>query len=164
MHLHHGPFRWPWRCAGAIWSASPDASWPGLHQKSLDAAIGGLLAPYCLGDRQGNNRHNNNATCTHFAGRFDGHRHVAVLYCTHRPVAFIKANKLQHRALTRSDITPSDTPTLVFWHQEGLQQCEPVPDALDCSTPLDEGKSICLQPLLPPEHSLRPRQTWQTPL
>ena len=30
-------------------------------------------------------------------------------------------------------------------------------DALDCSTPLDKGKSIRLQPLPPPEHSLRPR-------
>jgi hypothetical protein len=48
----------------------------------------------------------------------------------------------------------------VFWHQEGLQQSEPVPDALDCSTLLDEGKSICLQPILPPEHSLRPGPAW----
>ncbi len=113
MHLHRRPFRWPWRCAGAIWSASPDAAWPGLHRKSLDATIGWLLAPYRLGSRQSDNQHNNDATCTHFAGCFDGHRHAAELYCTHRPVAYIKATKLQHRALTCSDITQSDRPTPV---------------------------------------------------
>ena len=49
----------------------------------MDAAIGRLLTPYCLGGRQGDNQHNENATCTHFAGRFDGHRDAAVLYHTH---------------------------------------------------------------------------------
>ncbi len=57
--LRRGPFRWPWRCADAIQSASPDAACPGLHQKPLNAAIGRLLAPYRPGGRQGNNQQNN---------------------------------------------------------------------------------------------------------
>ena len=55
-------------------------------QKPLDAAITQLLASYQPGSRQGNNLHNDNATCTHFAGHFDGHRDTAVLYRTHRPM------------------------------------------------------------------------------
>ena len=54
--------------------ASPDAACPGPHWKPLDAAIGQLLAPYHLGGRQGKNQLNNDATCTHFVGCFDGHR------------------------------------------------------------------------------------------
>ena len=45
--------------------------------------------------------------CTHFDGRFDGHRDAAVLYRVHCPmeevVAFIKATKRRHQASTRSD-------------------------------------------------------------
>jgi hypothetical protein len=33
---------------------------------------------YYPGSRQGDNQQNNNAKCTHVAGRFDGHRNVAV--------------------------------------------------------------------------------------
>ena len=75
--------RWPWQWAGAIWSASPNAAWPGLHRKPLDAAIGLLLAPYYPMGRQGGNQLNDDATCTHFVGRFDGHCNAAVLYCKH---------------------------------------------------------------------------------
>jgi hypothetical protein len=32
---------------------------------------------------QSNYHHNNDATCTHFAGRFDGHCDAAVLYRVH---------------------------------------------------------------------------------
>ena len=35
---------------------------------------------------QGINQHNNNAACTHFAGRFDQHRDAAVLYRVHHPM------------------------------------------------------------------------------
>ena len=52
----------------------------GLLWKPLDAAIGQLLAPYCLGGRQGDSKQNNDVICTHFAGRFDGHCDAAVLY------------------------------------------------------------------------------------
>ncbi len=42
------------------------------------------VAPYRPGGRHGNNQQNNDAKCTLFAGLFDGHRDVAVLYRTHR--------------------------------------------------------------------------------
>jgi len=64
----------------------PNAACPGLHQKPLDAAIRQLLAPYRPSGRQGNNQQNDNAKCTHFAGRFDGHRDVAAGYQAHRPM------------------------------------------------------------------------------
>jgi hypothetical protein len=60
--------------------ASPNAARPELHQKPLNAAIGQLLAPYRPGGCQCDNQHNNYAGCTHFAGRFDGHRDAAVIY------------------------------------------------------------------------------------
>ncbi len=86
MYLRHGSFWWPWLCTDAIWSASPDAAWPGLHQKPLNATIGQLLAPYHPGGHQGDNQNNDYAKCTHFAGRFDGHRVAPVLYRAHRPM------------------------------------------------------------------------------
>jgi len=79
MHLRCGPFRWTWRCTGAIRRASPNAALPGLHWKPLDAVIGRLLAPYCPGGHQGDNQLSNYETCTQFVGRFDGHRDAAVL-------------------------------------------------------------------------------------
>jgi hypothetical protein len=45
MFLRHWPFQWPWRSAGAIRSALPNAACPGLLRKPLDAAIEQLLAP-----------------------------------------------------------------------------------------------------------------------
>jgi hypothetical protein len=108
MYLRRGPFRWSWRCADAIRSKSPDAAWPGLYLKPLDAAIGRLLAPYRPGGRQGDNQHSDNAKYSHFDGHFDGDRDAAVLYPAHCPmdlfVAFIKATKHRHQASTRSDI------------------------------------------------------------
>jgi|LakMenEpi03Aug12_release.lakeMendotaPanAssembly.Ray.scaffolds.fasta_scaffold3642706_1 hypothetical protein len=64
--------------------ALPDTACPRLLWKPLDAAIGQLLAPYRPGSRHGNNQQNNDAKCTLFAGLFDGHRDVAVLYRAHR--------------------------------------------------------------------------------
>jgi hypothetical protein len=52
----------------------------------LDAAIRQLLAPYCPGSRQGDNQLNNDATCTHFVGRFDSQRDAVVLYRAHHPM------------------------------------------------------------------------------
>jgi hypothetical protein len=40
MYLHRRPFRWPCGRVEAIHVALPDAAWPGLHPKPLDAAIG----------------------------------------------------------------------------------------------------------------------------
>ncbi len=57
MHLIRRLFQWPWRCAGAIQTASPDAACPRLLQKPLDAGIRWLLAPYCPSGRQGNRPH-----------------------------------------------------------------------------------------------------------
>ena len=90
MHLRRGPFWWPWQCAGVTWRASPDAAWPGLHQKPLDAAIGRLLTPYRPGGRQGDNQLNDYETCTHFVGRFDGYRDAAVLYPADRPMEKVR--------------------------------------------------------------------------
>ncbi len=64
MHLRHGPFRRPCRCAGAIQMASPNAACPGLLRKPLYAGIGWLLAPYCPSGRQGNRQTNNNQQMT----------------------------------------------------------------------------------------------------
>ncbi len=108
MHLRCGQFQWPSRCADAIRSSSPDAALPGLHRKPTDAAIGWLLAPYCPGGHQGINQHHDNAACTHFDGRFDGHHDAAVLYCAHCLMeevrGFHKATKHRHRTSTRSYI------------------------------------------------------------
>jgi len=108
MHLHHGQFRWPWRCADAIRSTSPDGAHQGLHLKPLDAAIGRLLTPYSPGGRQGDNQLNDSETCTQFVGRFDGHRDAAVLYRTHCPMeearGFHKPTKRHHRTSTHSNI------------------------------------------------------------
>jgi len=78
MHFRRCSFRWPCKSVEAIHAASPDASCPGLHQKPLDAAIGRLLAPYRLGGCQGDSKQNIDVICTHFDGRFDGHRDAAV--------------------------------------------------------------------------------------
>ena len=63
--------------------ALPNATCPGLHQKPLDAVIGGLNASYCPDYRQGNNQQNDDIKCTNFADRFDGHHIVAVLNHVH---------------------------------------------------------------------------------
>ena len=83
MCLHHMPFLWSCGRVEAKHVTSPNGTRPGLHQKPLDATIGQLLAPYRLGGRQGDNQQNDDAKCTHFADRFDGHRDVAVLYRAH---------------------------------------------------------------------------------
>jgi hypothetical protein len=62
----------------------------------LDAAIGRLLAPYRPGGRQGDNQLNDDATCTHFVGRFDGHRNAAVLYRAHRHMEEIRGFQKSH--------------------------------------------------------------------
>ena len=113
MHLIRRPFRLPWRCASAIRSASLDAACPGLHRKPLDATIRQILSPYCPGSRQGDNQHNDDAICTHFAGHFDGHHDVPVLYRGF--VAFIKATKCHHRASTRSDVTNRIRQCRLLW-------------------------------------------------
>jgi len=68
--------------------------------------------------REGDNQLNDDATWTHFVGRFDGHRDVAVLHTAHiaqwrRFMAFIKATECHHRMSTCSDITQLDMPTPV---------------------------------------------------
>ena len=100
MYLRRGPFRWPWRCADAILCATPDAAWPGLHQKPLNAAIGRLLAPYRPGSRQGDNHYEHVPTLLAIS--------MAMCYTPRiarwrRFVAFIKATKRHHRTSTRSD-------------------------------------------------------------
>jgi len=62
----------------------------------MDTAIGQLLTPYCPGGCQGDNQHNDNGTCTHFAGRFDGHRDAAVLYHVHRPMEEVRGFYKSH--------------------------------------------------------------------
>jgi hypothetical protein len=52
-------------------------------RKPLDAAIGQLLALYCLGGRQGNSKQNAMKKWTNFAGHFDGHCNAPVQYRTH---------------------------------------------------------------------------------
>ena len=85
MYLHQGPFSWPRGCIEAIRSASLNAAWPGLHQKSLDATIRQLLAPYRPDGCQGGNKQNNNDKCTNLAGHFNGRDGVTVQYRVHHP-------------------------------------------------------------------------------
>ena len=68
------------------YGAHPNSACPGLLRKPLDVAIRQLLALYRPGSRQGDNKQNNDATCTHIAGRFDGRGGAPVLYCVHHPV------------------------------------------------------------------------------
>ncbi len=75
---------------------SPDAAWPGLHQKPLNAAIGRLLAPYRPGGRQGDNQHRDNAKYTHFDGHFDGDRDAAVVYRAHHPMEEVQGFHISH--------------------------------------------------------------------
>ena len=96
MHLRRRPFRWS--CGGieAINAASTNASCPGLLRKQLDATIWQLLAPYCPGGRQGDSKQYTDVICTHFDGRFDGHRDVVVLYHVHRPMEEVQGFHISH--------------------------------------------------------------------
>jgi hypothetical protein len=55
-----------------------------------------LLAQYCPGGRQGDNQHNDYAKCTHFSGRFDGHRDAPVLYRAHHPMEEVRGFHKSH--------------------------------------------------------------------
>ncbi len=59
MHLHCWPCWWPWRCARAIQTASPNEACLGLLWKPLDTAEGHLLALYCSSGHQGNSKQKN---------------------------------------------------------------------------------------------------------
>jgi hypothetical protein len=96
MHLRRRPFRWPCGGVEAINAASTNASCPGLLRKPLDAAIGGLLAPYRPGGRQGDSKQYTDVICTHFDGRFDGHHNVVVLYRAHRPMEEVQGFHISH--------------------------------------------------------------------
>ena len=77
-------------------AASPNAACPGLHRKPLDAAIGRLLTPYRLGGRQGNSKQYKDVICTHFDGRFNGHRDAVVLYRAHHPMEDVQGFHISH--------------------------------------------------------------------
>ncbi len=119
MPLLCGPCWWSWWDVEAIHAASPDAACPGLHRKPLDAAIGWLFAPYCLGGRQ-NSKTNNDVLCTHFDGYFGGHRDAAVLLRASPDdggsPGLSYATKHRHRVSTRSDsINRSSQCCYVAW-------------------------------------------------
>jgi len=96
MPLLCGPFWWPWWGFEAVHAASPDAACPGLYRKPLDAAIEQLLAPYRLGGRQGDSKQIIDVICTHFDGRFDGHRDATILYRVHRPMEEVRGFHKSH--------------------------------------------------------------------
>ncbi len=96
MHLRRRPFRWPCGGVEAINAASPNAACPGLLWKPLDDAIGRLIAPYCPGGRQGGSKQYKDVICTHFDGRFDGHRDAVVLYRAHRPMEEVQGFHKSH--------------------------------------------------------------------
>ncbi len=96
MHLRHRPFRWPCGGVEAIHAASPNAACQGLLRKPLDAAIGRLIAPYCPSGRQGDSKQYKDVICTHFDGRFDGHRNAVVLYRAHRPMEEVQGFHKSH--------------------------------------------------------------------
>ncbi len=90
------PFRWSCGGVEAKHVTSPNAACPGLLQKPLDAAIGQLLAPYCPGGRDGINQQKDNAKCVHFAGLFNSHCDVAVLYHTHCQMVEVRGFHKSH--------------------------------------------------------------------
>ncbi len=96
MHLRRRPFRWP--CGGVepINEALPNAACPGLLWKPLDAAIGQLIALYCPGVYQGGSKQYKEVICTHFDGRFDGHRDAVVLYHVHCPIEEVQGFHKSH--------------------------------------------------------------------
>ena len=96
MHLRHRPFRWPCGGVESINATSPNAACPGLLRKPLDAAIRRLLAPYHPGSRQGDSKQYKDVICTHFDGRFDGHRDAVVLYRAHRPMEEVQGFHKSH--------------------------------------------------------------------
>jgi hypothetical protein len=96
MHLRHRPFWWPCGGVEAIHAASPNAACPGLHRKPLGAAIVWLLTPYRLGGRQGDSKQYNDVICTHFDGRFNGHRDAVVLYRAHPPMEEVQGFHKSH--------------------------------------------------------------------
>jgi hypothetical protein len=51
---------------------------------------------YRLGGRQGDSKQNNNESCTHFDGRFGGHRNAAVLYRMHHPMEEVQGFHISH--------------------------------------------------------------------
>jgi hypothetical protein len=96
MHLRRRPFRRPYGGVDVIHAASPNAACPGLLLKPLDAAIGRLLTPYRPRGRQGDSKQYKDVICTHFDGRFNGHRNAAVLYRAHRPMEEVQGSHISH--------------------------------------------------------------------
>ncbi len=128
MHLRCRPFRWPCRGVDAVHAASPNAAWPGLYRKPLDAAIGWLLALYCPGGRQGDSKQNKDAKMYPLCWPF-----WWPSWCggTIPGVAFIKATKCRHRASTPSDRHQSDMPTPisgVYFIIKSLKKSSSCPD------------------------------------
>ena len=103
MYLRRGPFQWPWRCAGAIWSASPNASWPGLRRNPLDATIRRLLAPTRATIGSTIMKHVLTLLAVSVAIAMRRYYNARISQWR-RFVAFIKATKRHHRTSTCSDI------------------------------------------------------------
>jgi len=53
MQVNRWQIRLPWQRSGTTRGTSPDGAHPGLHLKSLAAAIGRVPAPYRPGGRNG---------------------------------------------------------------------------------------------------------------
>ena len=79
-----------------IHAASPNAACQGLLRKPLDAAIRRLIAPYRPSGRQGDSKQYKDVICTHFDGRFDGHRDAVVQYRAHRLMEEIQGFHKSH--------------------------------------------------------------------
>ena len=107
-HLVCRPSRWPCRCIRAMDVALFNVACPGLLRKPLDATIGRLLTPYCLGGNQGDNQQTydkNTPTLLAIS--------MAIAMCGYytegiawwrRSRAFLKATKCRYPASTCSDI------------------------------------------------------------
>jgi hypothetical protein len=53
-------------------------------------------APYCLGGHQGDSKRYDDATCTHFAGHFDGRGDATVQYQAYRPMEEVRGFHKSH--------------------------------------------------------------------
>jgi len=128
MHLRRGPFRWPWRCDGAIQSTSPDAAWPGLPGSHWTLPLGNYslrIAPAAARATA------NKTTMQHVPTLLAILMAVAMwqYYTAHiarwkRFVAFTKATKCHHRASTCSDSinrTRQRRLFLQFHREKGLE-------------------------------------------
>jgi hypothetical protein len=86
MFLRCWPFRWPWRSAGAIQSALPNAACSGLLWKPLDATSGKYLLRIAPAAARATANEMTMEKCTKKTCHFDGRDGASVGYRANCPI------------------------------------------------------------------------------